>query len=194
MINNTAIIRDTGKLNTAIKSIRDRGVKLDLDIHTAACSIVVHLSQHRDTQMVTRLWSAMPKSTRRKALCDWFEKFAPIAVDYNNGSVKLPAIDSEEWRTFVADIDNVTDEACALPFWDMKPEKGAKDAVTLESIIKYIGRKADSKDCPPDQAALIKALARLGEGLVEGAQGTLPLGLVGASTAQPGASTAASVH
>jgi hypothetical protein len=185
MITSSAIIRDTSKLNSLVKSIKERGAKLDLDIHTAACSVIAHLAQHRDKTMVTRLWAAMPKSTRRKALCDWFEKLAPIKVSYDTGSVELPKADDETWMEFAAEIETVTDDACATPFWDLKPEKGAKDAVSLEAVLKYVTRKANSKDCPADQSALILALAKFGESLITGAQGELPLGKTNTTPAQP---------
>ena len=106
MIDKTKLIGDAGKLNAAIKSIRERGAKLDVDIHVAACSVMQHVCVHRNSTLITNLNNAMPKSSRRKALIDWFEKFTPMAINYASGKVDMPKADDPKWVEFVADFDD----------------------------------------------------------------------------------------
>jgi len=170
------LIIDNGLLNKAIASIKERGARLDGDIHVAACSVMAHLAVHRDTTLVKRLNAAMPKSSRRKALIDWFEKFMPVKVNYTTCAVTMPKADSPEWAEFVEDFEATIETAIATPFWDLKPEKGEKDKLSYDQVLAYLIRKANAKDADDELQAKLNKVVAFAESLKEESNDELPLG------------------
>jgi len=146
-------------INKALDSIAGRGKRLDADIHKAACSVMAHFAKHRDDKVVVRLMEVMPKSSRRKALIDWFEAAVPVEISYNNGTVKMPKEKSQAWQGFIAEFDATLKASIATPFWDYKAEKGAKDAVSFEAVLAYLERKAKSEKFAAGSEAKIVDLA-----------------------------------
>ena len=160
------LMTETSVITKAIESIANRGKKLDSDIHKAACSILSHLVEHRDSTLVTRLVAAMPKSSRRKALIDWYERLVPMTVNYQTGKAELAKEKSNEWREFVAKADEIVKAAIAKPFWE-KEEKGEKDKLTFEAVLKYLHRKANSKDADDITARKLSELVAFADRLAK---------------------------
>jgi hypothetical protein len=150
---------DITAINKALDSISNRGKKLDGDIHKVACSIMAHFAENRDGKVVERLMEVMPKSSRRKALIDWFEAYVPVTISYTNGTVDMPKAKAKEWQDFIAEFGTTLKTAIATPFWDYKPEKGAKDAISFEAVVAYIERKAKSEKFADGAEAKIVELA-----------------------------------
>jgi len=68
-------------IDKAIKSIDSRGKKLDIDIHSAACASLNHVTLHGDPTLLNRLINAMPKAARRNALVIWAMKFGKVLLN-----------------------------------------------------------------------------------------------------------------
>jgi hypothetical protein len=169
------LVKDNTKLGTLIKSIQTRGAKLDNDIHLAAVSCVALVTRDRNTTRITSLVNAMPKSSRRKALCDWFEATMPVTMDYSNGKATIAKADSDDWQEYLSEYRARLTKAIKTPFWDLKPEKGAKDTLSLDSIIKYLARKANSQSAPAELQDQLTQVVKFAESLKSGSQLELPL-------------------
>lgn len=138
------LITDTTKINKAIALIQSTGAKLDTLIHTCAMSVVAHVSEHRNTTLISQLIAAMPKSARRKNLINWFEVNSPVQiVEKSNGGVVVEIADLTDtlWIDFKAQLDVRLTTAHKTPFWELKMPQRAQEAPTLEAIIKYITKK-----------------------------------------------------
>lgn len=170
------LVKDNAKLASLVKSIQTRGAKLDNDIHLCAVSCIALIARDRNTTRVTNLVNAMPKSSRRKALCDWFESLVPLTISYETGKVSdFAKADSDQWQEFLAEYRARLTRAVKVPFWDLKPEKGAKDVLTYDAVLKYLKRKANSKGIDAELQAQLSALVSFADTLTEGSQMALPL-------------------
>lgn len=171
------LIVESKPLAKLVMSIAERGVKLDSDIHLAACSVLAHTAAHRNKTLIGNLVDALPKSARRKALIDWFEAFGPYKIGYINAAVVMPKADTPEWIAYTDDFENTIEKACLTPFW-MEKETGAKDkkAITMAGIIEYLNKKAKDKQADADTQNRIAAVAKFATELTEGGgQYALPL-------------------
>lgn len=121
------LIKDAVKLTTLIGSIAKRGVKLDEDIHLAACSALSHAEEHGDTTLATKLIEAMPKSGRAKALVHWFVTYGMLAFKKDN-AFGIDKGKSKEWNV---------EGAIAKPFWELMPEPEIKE-LTIEALVKMV--------------------------------------------------------
>lgn len=121
------LIKDSKTLGALIGSIAKRGVKLDEDIHLAACSALYHAEQHGDTTLATKLIESMPKSGRAKALVHWFVTFGMLAWKKDN------AFGLDKGKSKVWDVES----AIAKPFWELLPEPEVKE-LTIEALVKMV--------------------------------------------------------
>ena len=94
----------------SLASIKTRGVKLQNDVHIAACSVLRHVGEHKDVRVVQSLFDALPASYRTNAVRDWFVAYGPIAFDKNK-------------PVFVKDKATELTKAMADPFWLFSEEK-----------------------------------------------------------------------
>ena len=79
---------------------------------------MLHVMTHRNTTLITQLICAMPKSSRRKSLIDWFERRIPLRIAYATGKVlSFPKEASDEWKQFAKGFDATWKEAIGTPFW-----------------------------------------------------------------------------
>lgn len=101
-------------LDKAFTSIKSRGVKLQMDVHRAACGVLYRMNElgNNDVRIVGKLMDALPASYRTNALRDWFTAFAPVAWDKNK-----PVFAATK-------SDKAIDLAQAIrePFWLFSPE------------------------------------------------------------------------
>jgi hypothetical protein len=152
------LFTEAADISSAIERIAKQGRALDKAIHKTACSIVAHMTEHRNKTLVIDLIGAMPMSSRRKALIDWFERGMPIDIDYKSAEVDMPKKVSEEWQEYLARADETLEAMIASPFWD-KAETGAKDKLSMDAVLKYLARKANAKDIDPDLAAKLTQIS-----------------------------------
>ena len=158
----TASLRDIDRNINQIKTLSRR---LDPLIHETAMAIMAHAEAHNDCSRAALLVDAMPKSSRRNALMQWFLDFSPIIVqsvrDKKTGEsvVKAKLAKEGESKHFKAfDIEG----ARAMPFYDYKREA---DFVVLD------GEALDKQ--------VVSLIKRLREGVTKGkvADGAKPKAL-----------------
>jgi hypothetical protein len=89
--------------------LKARGTTLNAAIHSAACSVLAHVGQHRDIRMVDRLLVVVSDSVRANRLKVWFSAFGP--VEFVEGQAKY-----RRAKTLLGD-------AVAKPFWKFKAKK-----------------------------------------------------------------------
>lgn len=124
-----------------IKSIAQRGAKLDASIQSAGLQCIWHADTHGDTTLLDELFSAMPKGSRRVMLAEWAVAFgtvsalsAKIAEDkqriQNGAHFKLD-------RTKRLDLE----AAEATHWYDMRKQETAAQAFDAKKAIgQLIGR------------------------------------------------------
>lgn len=162
------LITDTTRLNKAITLVQTTGAKLDALIHTCAVSIVAHVAEHRNTTLISQLIAAMPKSSRRKNLINWFEANAPVQiVDKPNGAVVIEIADLTDklWVDFKAQLPAHLSAAHNVPFWELKMPQRTQEVPTLEAIIKYIAKKANDPKIDANEKEKLVMLVTLAAAL-----------------------------
>lgn len=129
-------MKTLAEINKAIDSITKSGAKLDALIQTTAVSVLEHFAQHKDTGLVNRLYTAMPKGSRSTALASWLLAYCAVVPN------TLPATKKEQ--PFVYAKDKTTDAvAGAQDMWyDHKPEKAVDETFDLQKAIRGILAKA----------------------------------------------------
>jgi hypothetical protein len=160
-----------------IVSIKNRGAKLDHDIHSAAMACLNHADKHGDTTLMVRLLMALPKSTRRNALGQWAVAFGKFMQNPDNKALAAtPLVFDKAGKTDLA-------AAQAKPFWDFRnvPE-GTNEwqfGNFMEGVLKTLARHAGGTDAESLKAkAALDALQGVQKALAVPAQAAaLPAGV-----------------
>lgn len=134
-----------------IKSIAQRGTKLDADLHTAACCALNHVAMHNDPTLLNRLVQAVPKSGRANAIIVWALKFGNVAL--NDGKTKdtMPLVFNKEQPHDIP-------AAVATPFWEFRNvrEGGGREwlyADYISTVMKTLARVAADPKSPEAKKA-----------------------------------------
>lgn len=131
------IIQDSGKLSALVNSIAKSSTKLDATIHQALVSLLVHIRDHGDTTLLTRLFASVPKGSRLASYFAWCEKFAPVKVNRTKdafGQVKVKKDrDPEEFNIL---------EAMAIAPWDLPEHNREAKALEFDAIVRWVSRQA----------------------------------------------------
>ena len=146
------LLKGASAIEKAIASIANRGKKLDLDIHQAACSTLAHAIECGDVTLAAKLVAAMPKSGRAKALMAWYVAHGPFAVEKGN----LVYLKGE------SDLA----KAIATPFWEFLPEPSPVQFDLAETLAKVLARAekaaaSEQQDLNRISPALLAELRRL---------------------------------
>lgn len=141
------LIVSAALITKAIASIKNRGGKLDTDIHIAGVSVLAHAAEHGDTTLADKLVLAMPKGGRRLALVEWMLAYGQLA--------KLdPKADKDAvaaGRLFKLDRTKKYDEAGAMAeSWvEFKPEADVLTAfdaqAAVASVVKRLKKATEGK-------------------------------------------------
>lgn len=130
------LFKTSAEIDKAVKSIANRGAKLDGDIHVAGVSILAHASEHGDTTIADRLIAAMPKGARKLALVEWMLAYGQLA--------KLdPKVDKDAiaaGRVFKLDRTRTLDieSAISTPWTEFKPEAAVSEAFDAQAAMKSL--------------------------------------------------------
>lgn len=152
------------EVEKVITSIKTRGAKLDIDIHSAGCASLNHASLHNDPTLLNRLVLALPKAARRNALVAWALKHGNVMLNDGPSKNDFPLVYSKEKK---ADID----AAQAEPFWALKNvrEGGTEWLYTdyIANVMKTLARvAADPKSAEAKKAkAALDAITAVNEGI-----------------------------
>lgn len=158
----------TEAINKAIASIKNRGTKLDSDIHVAGCSVLSHMAEHGDSTMADKLVQAMPAGSRKLALVEWMLAFGQVRVlDAKNDKAAIT-----EGRVFALDRSRKHDaEGAEKTSWtEFRKDASVADAfdagAAVKSVVARLKKATEGKLEIKDKAealaqaqALVAALA-----------------------------------
>lgn len=138
---------DVEKLITSIKT---RGAKLDIDIHSAGCASLNHAALHNDPTLLNRLLLAMPKATRRNALTAWAMKHGNVQLNTGPSAAEFPLVYD---KSKTANIE----AAQAEPFWALKNvREGGNEWLYVDyisNVMKTLARVATDPKSPESAKA-----------------------------------------
>lgn len=130
------LLSDLTSINKAITSINTRGAKLDESIHIAACSVLAHVAQHRDTTIADKLVNAMPKGGRKLALVEFMLAYGTMCkLDPSKDKDAIKAgrlFKNDDARTL-----NIND-AMAKSWTEFKKESHPITAFDAQSAVKAL--------------------------------------------------------
>lgn len=129
---------DTGAMDKAIKSIAQRGAKLDKDIQEVAMSAINHAEKHQDPCYINRLYLALAKGARKSALTEWFLTFGRVVANAD-GKTKAE-------KPFLYDKAKVTDllGAAAKPWYECKKEPDPDEVFDVQKAFAALLKKLDN--------------------------------------------------
>ena len=164
-------ILTTSQVTKKIESVRKSGVQFQNAVQASACSIIVHLAKNRDKTLLEKLFAAMPNGSRRKLMIDWMNaylaefKATEISITKEGLKIDLAPVDSEEWLAFQDGAELTAEAMSANPWYAYEAPKPSKEALNLDAIIEYLGRKANAKDADADVKAKIAKVKEFAESL-----------------------------
>jgi hypothetical protein len=91
---------DLKTINRNIKAVARSGEKFNLLVQVTAVACIAHCQACGDATPALRLVQAMPKSTRRGLLIDFFAAYSPIGMNVAKGKVGLHKEGSKLYRPF----------------------------------------------------------------------------------------------
>ena len=137
-------------INERIKSVSVNYRKADADVHEIGMMILKHSSEFGDCTGAGRLIAAMPNSSRRGMVVDWFGLYSPINITKVDGSftAKYRQPSDKKFNNFNLDA------AAANPWFEAKTkDKELEKALDLSSargaiygIIKKLEGQRDQKN------------------------------------------------
>lgn len=114
-------------ITKALTSIKTRGVKLQNDVHIAACAVLRHVGEHKDVRVVQSLLDALPASYRTNAVRDWFTAYGPVVFEKNK-------------PVYVKGKETELTKAMSDPFWLFSVE-AAYVPVDVNALINSVIKK-----------------------------------------------------
>lgn len=148
------LIKGKENILTAINQVSSTGKQLEVLIHNVACSILVHVDQHREVSLVNKLIEATPNLARKNALRDWFTSFGKMKYD-----------EESKLMVFFKTAKTNSVDAEQNPFWEFKPEKDYVPFDLLAAVTVLVNRaeskleKGNKKDkIPTDKLAILRKL------------------------------------
>ncbi len=154
----------TAALDAALKSIANRGKRLDADIHKFALSAALHTAVNGNPHYVNELIANMPKGSRVNALREWFSTFGPVEFALSS---KEFVTDKDHAKQMVTEMNEgaklPTDlvNGAEMPWTEFKPEAEYKPMNFTAEILKAVGRAQDRLDSNKGDVIDTDLLARV---------------------------------
>lgn len=140
------------ELSKRVTQIGTKSESLDTLIHETLCLLLVHIRDHGDTTLLTRLLKSLPKGSRLKSFFAWCEKFAPLKVskakDTRCNIVLNKVRDANDYQI---------KEASETSPWSLDEHKNPSELRVLEfeAIFNWVVKQAKktyaAKKCSIDQ-------------------------------------------
>lgn len=109
------LILGEAEIRKAIASLNMRAAAIGEFAHRCACSVLVHVAKHGNTNVVKHLLENIPTSMRVNSLAKWFEAYGPVKVETLKG----------EWVvTWEKGKQTNLAKAMATPFWKFRAGEG----------------------------------------------------------------------
>jgi hypothetical protein len=98
---------DLKTIDRNIKAVKTNGAKWNLLVHTTAVAILEHALAHGDCTRALALVEAMPLSTKRASLIEWFAEYSPIGMNVKERKVRFHKPEAKLYNPF--NIDKARD-------------------------------------------------------------------------------------
>lgn len=123
-------------IDAGIKSIVNRGDKLDKLIQQVACSVVNHIDQHSDITLANRLQVSMPKGSRSNALTAFLLSTAKLKVRVLPANATKAMKEAFKDQPFEFNRDGKTDMAAAQtkPWYEFKKPKSIEQEFGVKEL------------------------------------------------------------
>ncbi len=150
----------SAQIDDAIENIASRGKKLDAAIQACGLSIILHIENHGDITKANKLYNAMPKGSRRNALCEWFFSFSKLKLSDKDDKRKNPFV-------YARNKETKLQEAMDKPWYDCKPEKPADLVFDVEAQLRTLlnrvqKAKEDGKEIKTGKVDINKLIDMVG--------------------------------
>lgn len=126
----------TAKDTKALEALQDKAIKsvqsARVHIQVALVATILHMGQHGDWTVASRLVDGLGNTVNGKAIVEWFKKFGNLSIN-DEGFTGFTVKD------FKATILATLDEAKATMWWELKiqqPFKGFSLEAALQGVIK----------------------------------------------------------
>jgi hypothetical protein len=154
------------KIDNNLGRINTNGNKLNDLIHETAMLILNHAMKTGDCTRALSLVKQMPASMRRTTVVQWFTKYSPIRVVFQNDAVGMLSKSDKGYVGFNLD------KADANPFYKIAEANVEPSLLDFDKFIKMIqnmakreAAKADEGRAKPEDVASIKAACEVLAGL-----------------------------
>ncbi len=150
-----ALLTGAPAIQAAIKSITNRGAKLDADIQHCALSVLAHVDKHGNVTLINELYLGMPKGSRKAALAEWLMAFGKCKANEGADKKAVP---------FLYDGSKKTDLVLAAekPWFEFKLDKAPDEvfdfAKALQALLNKAGKANQDTLVGGDLLAQVKAL------------------------------------
>lgn len=141
-------------IEKAIVTVAKTGKALDDLIQMTGLSILNHISQHGEASLLVKLFTAMPRGARKKALLDWSVKYGAVVLNVDDKGKVDKLIPLVFKKGKVTDLTGATAE----PWFDCAPEKIEDVDFDFAGLLAMLLAKADKAEA---KGLPIKGLERL---------------------------------
>lgn len=154
--------KTTKQIETAIKSIAQRGATLQQDIQDTGLDVLAHIDQHGEVSLLNKLFLALPVGQRRDSFVVWATSFGKCSINSHK--------ETRETRPFIFSKIAETDleGAAQMKWYEAKRAADPLDVFdvskALAGILKKVskaqqeGRKITGLDSMQAQIDLITKL------------------------------------
>lgn len=130
------LITVPAELGKAIDAIARKSKAIDADIQLAAMSAICHCEKHGDTTFINRLYLALGKGARKRALADWLLNFGRVSVNVDKATNKEQPFSYDKSKRTHAE------EAAQTPWYDFAPEGTVEEMFDVRAALHRIIQKA----------------------------------------------------
>lgn len=150
----TSKYMNVATIEKAIVTVAKTGKALDDLIQMTGLSILNHIQQHGEASLLVKLYTALPRGARKKALLDWSCKYGAVTLNVDDkGKVdKLIPLVFKKGRP--TDLVGATAE----PWFECAPEKIEDVDFDFAGLLAMLLAKADKAEA---KGLPIKGLERL---------------------------------
>lgn len=129
------------QINSQIRSIKGKNVKLREQIHVVAVSIIGHSWEHGDATLATNLIDAMGRGLDRQALVTYFEDMGCVKWDKTKAQF---GINKKKRDSMVFDEDYLNSEAVARWYDYARQTKDLNSAFDIETRVNSLLKQLDT--------------------------------------------------
>lgn len=116
--------------NSALKVISTTGDKFAQAVHEAGLFAIAQVNEHGNSGFGVRLLEAVGKKHDRQRIANWLMKFGKFGI--KNGVL----VYRSRKDITPANLEATLEQADALPYWELTPEKKLVETINYLSLLK----------------------------------------------------------